>query len=81
MKHRNFRIMFPSPAIGQDTLCYIVKQGDNEFLEFLNNWMILKHDEGFYNHQFNLWIKGKTDSIDVRARRWSIIRNVFHIAD
>jgi cyclohexadienyl dehydratase len=81
LKHRNFRIMFPSPAIGQDTLCYMIKQGDNQFLEFINNWLILKKNEGFFNHQYNLWIQGKTDSIEVKDRRWSVIRNVLHLVD
>jgi Na+/H+-dicarboxylate symporter/ABC-type amino acid transport substrate-binding protein len=81
LKHRSYRIMFPTPAIGQDTLCYILKQGDNEFLEFINNWLVLKKDEGFFKHQHNLWILGKTDSIDVKERRWSFIRNVLKISD
>lgn len=78
LKHRTYRIMFPTPAIGQDTLCYIMKQGDREFLEYVNNWLVLKKDEGFFQHQYNLWIQGKTDSIEVKDRRWSVIRNVFN---
>ena len=78
LKHRNYRIMLPSPAIGQDTLCYILRQGDNQLLEFINNWLILKKEEGFFNHQFNLWVLGKTDSIEVKTRRWSVIKDVFH---
>lgn len=78
LKHKNFRVLFPSPAIGQDTLCYLLKQGDNEFLEFMNNWLILKENEGFFSHQFNLWIKGKTSAIEPKERRWSFIKDVMH---
>lgn len=81
LKHRMFRIMFPSPAIGQDTLCYILKQDDTQFLEFINNWLILKENEGFFKHQFDLWIQGKTDVIDVKERRWSVVRNVLKWVD
>lgn len=76
LKHRSFRILYPQPAFGQDTLCYILKQGDTDFLEFVNNWLILKKDEGFFDHQYNLWIQGKTDSIESKERRWSVVRNV-----
>jgi Na+/H+-dicarboxylate symporter/ABC-type amino acid transport substrate-binding protein len=76
LKHRTYRIMYPAPAIGHDTLCYILKQGDTDFLEFINNWLTLKKDEGFFNHQYNLWILGKTDSIEIKERRWSVIKNV-----
>lgn len=76
LKHRNYRIMFPTPAFGQDTKCYVLKQGDNEFLEYINNWLILKKEEGFFNHQYNLWIEGKTDSIEPKYRRWSVIKDI-----
>jgi Na+/H+-dicarboxylate symporter/ABC-type amino acid transport substrate-binding protein len=76
LKHRNYRIMFPTPAFGQDTKCYVMRQGDNEFLEYINNWLILKKEEGFFNHQYNLWIEGKTDAIEVKKRRWSVIKDI-----
>lgn len=76
LKHRNYRIMFPTPAFGQDTKCYVIRQGDTDFLEYLNNWLILKKEEGFFDHQYNLWIQGKTDSIEVKRRRWSVIKDV-----
>lgn len=78
LKHRNYRILLPSPAFGQDTLCYVMKQGDNEFLEFVNNWLILKKEEGYFNHQFNLWILGKTESIEIKQRRWSLVKDVLN---
>lgn len=77
LKHRNYRIMLPTPAFGQDTKCYVLRQGDNEFLQYINNWLILKKEEGFFQHQRNLWIDGKTDAIEIKHRRWSVIKDIF----
>ncbi len=80
LKHRSYRVLFPNPAIGLDTFCYLLKNDDFRFQQFINDWLVLKKNEGFFDHQYELWIKGKTDKVELQERRWSIVRNILHWA-
>lgn len=78
LKHRNYRIVIPNPAIGIDTLGYAINPDSPKFLNYLNQWLELKTNQGFTENQYNLWIKGKTEIAAPQEKRWSIIRDVLH---
>lgn len=79
--HRDYRILFPSPPIGRDTLSYAIRNNSPHFLHYLNQWLDLKKTQGYTNRQYELWIKGKTEIAAPHEPRWSIIRNVLHWVD
>jgi Na+/H+-dicarboxylate symporter/ABC-type amino acid transport substrate-binding protein len=79
--HRNFRILFYTPALGVDSLAYAIRSDSDRFLHYLNQWLKLKKSEGFTEKQYDLWIKGKTEIAAPVEPRWSIIRNVLHWVD
>lgn len=78
LKHRNYRIVIPSPAIGIDTLGYAINADSPKFLNYLNQWLELKTNQGFTEKQYDLWIKGKTEIAAPQEKRWSIVRDVLH---
>ena len=47
--------------------------------EFLDNWVMLKHNEGALKIIYDYWILGK--GAEPVQRRWSVIRNVLHWID
>ncbi len=79
--HRDYRIVFPLPPIGKDTLSYAIRNGSPRFINYLNQWLELKKTQGYTDKQRELWIKGKTEIAAPHERRWSIIRNVLHWID
>lgn len=78
LKHRNYRIVIPTPVIGIDTLGYAISIDSPKFLNYLNQWLELKTNQGFTENQYNLWIKGKTEIAAPQEKRWSIVRDVLH---
>ncbi len=80
IRYPKFAIIHPDPdLLGKDTLGYPVRQGADFFLNFLNQWLTLKKNEGFTQAQYNLWVLGKTETAtDQKTPRWSILRNVLH---
>jgi len=76
--HRKYRVVFPQPPLGLDSLGYAVRMQDSRFLHFLNQWLNLKKTSGYTQKQYDLWIKGKTEIAAQPEPRWSIIRNVLH---
>lgn len=79
--HRDYRILFPQPSMGRDTLSYAIRNDSPRFIHYLDQWLELKKTQGFTNNQYELWIKGKTDIVAQNEPRWSIIRNVLHWVD
>jgi hypothetical protein len=79
--HRDYRIVFPQPPIGRDTLAYAIRNGSPHFLHYLNQWLDLKRTQGYTTRQYELWVKGKTEIAAAQEPRWSIIRNVLHWVD
>jgi ABC-type amino acid transport substrate-binding protein len=76
LNYPNFTVIAPNPGIAQDSLGYAVAPGSDRMLCYLNQWLALKKNEHFTQHQYDLWVLGKTDSTTPKGRRWSIMRNV-----
>lgn len=81
LTRRNYRIIFPQPSMGRDTLSYAIRNDSPRFIHYLDQWLELKKTQGFTGNQYELWIKGKTDIVAQNEPRWSIIRNVLHWVD
>jgi ABC-type amino acid transport substrate-binding protein len=81
LRHRTYRVLFPSPSMGLDSLGYAVRSQDIRFLSYLNQWLELKKTEGYTQKQYALWIHGKTEIAAPPQTRWSVIRNVLHWVD
>ena len=76
LHHRRFRVIFPNPPLGNDTLAYAIKPGNPRFLSYLNQWMNLKKIEGFTQKQYDLWVLGKTEIAAPQTPRWSVARHL-----
>ena len=76
LNYPNFTVVSPKPEISQDSLGYAVALGSDRMLCYLNQWLLLKKNEHFTQHQYDLWVLGKTENAVPKQRRWSIIRDV-----
>jgi Na+/H+-dicarboxylate symporter len=74
-----YEVVVPKPEITKNPLGYPIMKGDQEMLNFINNWIYLKKNDGTIEHLYNYWILGK-GAIE-KEPRWSIIRNVLHWVD
>ena len=81
LNYPNFTVVAPNPEIAQDSLGYAVALGSDQMLCYLNQWLTLKKNEHFTQHQYDLWILGKTENETPQPRRWSIIRDVLGWTD
>lgn len=79
--HPGYHVILPNPQVGKDALSYPIKYGAHDFKCYMDNWLKLKQDEGFTEKQYNLWILGKTEEVLPYQPRWSILREVLHLAD
>jgi proton glutamate symport protein len=76
-----FTTVFPKPSLGIDSLGYPVRRDSLLLLNYLNEWLELKSDEGFARQQVNRWILGKPDTGLEKIPRFSLIRNTLHWID
>ncbi|RLA13147.1 MAG: hypothetical protein DRQ60_07860, partial [Gammaproteobacteria bacterium] len=58
---------------------YAVPKGDIETMEFINNWVYLKQNDGTVDRLYDYWMLG--GAAKKRERRWSIIRDVLGWVD
>ncbi|MBS0621180.1 MAG: cation:dicarboxylase symporter family transporter [Verrucomicrobia bacterium] len=79
--NRGYRVVFPKPTLGIDSLGYAIRPGNSRFLNYLNDWLQLKKTQGFTQKQQELWIYGKTEIAAPYEPRWSIVRDVLHWID
>jgi len=81
LNYPNFTVVAPKPEISKDSLGYAVALGSDQMLCYLNQWLTLKKNEHFTQHQYDLWVLGKTETETPQPRRWSIIRDVLGWTD
>ncbi len=74
-----YEIVVPKPVITKHPLGYPIAKGDQQMLNFINNWINLKKKDGTIKQLYNYWILGK--GTIAKEPRWSIIRNVLHWVD
>lgn len=79
LRHPHFNVIYPNPSLGIDSFAYPIKPGAERFLNYLNQWIKLKQNEGFAQRQYDLWILRKPEKQEEEEEpRWSIIRNMLH---
>jgi proton glutamate symport protein len=62
--------------LGKKYLAYPVRYSESQFVRFLNEWLVLKQEQGFELAQRRYWFLGKTYT--PANSRWSILHNVLH---
>jgi Na+/H+-dicarboxylate symporter len=70
-----YQAVVPVPDIVKMPLAYPVAGGDQEFADFLSQWITLKRVSREYPRLYNHWILGE-DAVP-RQPRWSVMRDVF----
>lgn len=60
-------------------LVYPFARGDQEFENYVNVWIDLKHRNGTVDTLFDYWIRGQPPQGSVR--RWSILHDVLHVGE
>lgn len=62
--------------LGKKYFAYPLKKESELFLHFINEWLVLKQEQGFAHRQRQYWFLGK--EYDPGLKRWSVIRDVLH---
>jgi Na+/H+-dicarboxylate symporter len=75
----SFSVVVPKPDVVRIPLAYPIAKNNPEWLEFLNNWILLKKENGTIDGYFNYWIYGQ--GAETKKKRWSIIKDVLHWVD
>ncbi|MBI2743846.1 MAG: cation:dicarboxylase symporter family transporter [Chlamydiales bacterium] len=73
IRHPFYTIVFPKPSLGIDSFGYLVKPDAPRLLNFLDQWLELKKNEGFTETQYNRWILGQKEKPANAERRWSLL--------
>jgi len=69
-----YTVVIPKPNIATYPLGYAVAKGNQDLLNFLNNWIQIKKNGTKMKVAYNLWILGQ--GAVSQKPRWSVIRNV-----
>jgi Na+/H+-dicarboxylate symporter/ABC-type amino acid transport substrate-binding protein len=69
----DFTIAIPNPIVSAP-VAYGLPLGEQELLNVVNAWLLLKQQDGTVQSLFDYWIQGKTGAVE--PPRWSIVRNV-----
>lgn len=74
-EHPPYTMIFPNPSLGIDTFAFPLQACDIRFLNYINQWLILKKNEGFTEEQHKIWIL-KQPPTESPPPRWSVWHNV-----
>jgi Na+/H+-dicarboxylate symporter/ABC-type amino acid transport substrate-binding protein len=62
--------------MGKKYFAYPMRKNAEQLVHFVNEWLVLKQEQGFAYRQRQYWFLGK--EYKPEAKRWSILRDVFH---
>jgi hypothetical protein len=74
LMYPQFHVVIPNPAMGIQLLGYPITGGDQELLNYINNWIEIIIASNYRDELYNHWILGK--GAELKGPRWSVIRNV-----
>ena len=77
--HPEFKIVNPFPEPVVIPVVYPVGYESNEFVEYVNNWIILAIKQGKVDKLYDHWILGK--QVTKPKKNWSVIKDVLHWVD
>lgn len=75
-----FSVVVPENISLTVPMAYIVPSEDQEFLNYINTWIILKKSDGSFDSAFDYWEKGFGIE-EQKGPRWSVIRDVLKWVD
>lgn len=76
LAHPGYTTISFGHSLGKNYFAYPVETSAQPFINFLNEWLNLKDQEGFELKQRKYWFTGKAEIPE--EDRWSIMRNVLH---
>lgn len=76
LQHPNYTVIDYDFSLGKKLYAYPVRVGADDWLNFMQSWIMLKKQSGFTNEQYLYWIQGL--EIEQKPPRWCIIRDVLH---
>ncbi len=76
LTHPGYTMVSYDYSIGKNSFAYPTATDAQPFINFLNEWMVLKKEQGFELEQRQYWFLGKSQTPE--NERWSVIRNVLH---
>ncbi len=79
LQHPNYTVINYDFTLGKKLYSYPVRARADDWLNFMQSWMMLKDQSGFAREQYLYWIQGL--EIEEKKPRWSIIRDVLHWVD
>ncbi len=71
-----YSVAIPHPDILAAPIAYPIARGDEEMVDFINNWLILKQKNQTIQSLYDYWVLGKNAASE--QPRWSVIRDVLH---
>jgi Na+/H+-dicarboxylate symporter len=77
--HPGFHVVIPEPTNVGQPLAFAVRQGNEEFVTFLSDWIKLKRSTREIDALYDHWILGR--GAERREPRWCLIRDVLHWVD
>ncbi len=77
--HPKYTVVVPEDAGARVPVAYAVARGDQDLVNFMNDWIDLKKRDGTIDRLYDYWILGRDEGR--REPRWSVIRNVLHWVD
>lgn len=79
LAHPDYTTVSFNRKLGRNYFAYPCSVTTEQFIHFLNEWMVLKQQQGFELKQRQYWFLGKSQAPE--SQRWSIMRNVLHWVD
>ena len=71
-----YSVAIPQPDVLAAPMAYLMAQGDEEMVDLLNHWLLLKRKNRTVQSLYDYWVLGKNTTPE--APRWSVIRDVLH---
>ncbi|MEJ2177748.1 MAG: ABC transporter substrate-binding protein, partial [Gammaproteobacteria bacterium] len=76
LMYPQYTFVIPKPNISTYPLGYAVAKGNQDLLNFLNNWIQIKKNGTQAKAAYNFWILGR--GAVPKQPRWSVVRNVLN---
>ncbi|WP_256872965.1 cation:dicarboxylate symporter family transporter [Candidatus Entotheonella palauensis] len=74
--HPAYSVAIPQPDVLAAPIAYGMARGDEEMVDLINNWLLLKRKIQTVQSLYDYWVLGKNTVPE--TPRWSVIRNVLH---
>lgn len=77
LAYPEFSVVVPRPDPARYPAAYTVRQGEEEFLRVINNWLARSKNTRMRKALYDHWILGR--GAETKEPRWCLMRNVFHV--